>query len=96
MPNVFVIITKEIINFFQNYIKLAILALKAYIKINCKIKQNKVTSSNSEDRTREICHANRGFLETLEVGIIAIFVLPKYESELKLLTSDISFNSVNP
>ena len=32
--------------------------------------------------------------ETPEVGIIVIFVLFKYENELELVGSDISFNSV--
>ena len=34
--------------------------------------------------------------ETSKVGIIAIFVLLKYEIELEPITSDISFNSVSP
>ena len=34
--------------------------------------------------------------KTPEVGIISMFVLPKYENELELLTSDIIFNSVSP
>ena len=29
-------------------------------------------------------------------GVIVIFVLLKYENELELVTSDISFNSVRP
>ena len=33
-----------------------------------------------------------GFFETLEVGIIGIFILLKYENALELVTSDISFN----
>ena len=39
------------------------------------------------------------FFETPEVGIIGIigiFVLPKYENESELVTSDINFNLVSP
>ena len=36
------------------------------------------------------------FFETPEIGIIGIFILPKYGNKLELITSDISFNSVLP
>ena len=35
------------------------------------------------------------FFETPEVGIIGIFILLKYEKEIELVTSDISFNSIS-
>ena len=41
-------------------------------------------------------NSNRVFFEKTEVGIIAIFVLLKYENKLELIGSDISFNSLSP
>ena len=53
------------------------------MEVFSKIKTNKVQEKES-------------FFETPEVGIIGVFVLLKYENELELVTSDISFTSVSP
>ena len=54
--------------------------------------------TNSETRAASFyLHTiNSVFFETPEIGIIDIFLLLKYENELELVTSDISFNSDNP